>query len=258
MTRPSLIKLVEDHMIVAQEDNDRDETRFHPSGIGYCSRKITYGMLQYPSSPIDARTYRIFQNGHSMHERFESWFGEMGIQIAPELELSERSPDEGISSRCKELNITGRTDSLVIIDNQLYLVELKSANDNMFKYHLREPKDHHVQQLQLYMYLSGVHKGFMLYENKNDQTLKEFYLEYNQRLVQKLLAKVRYVNDHVAQGKLPEKEGKASEWQCKYCDYRGICHYPERPANKALLEEYVKSRMELTERYNATVAKEQY
>lgn len=250
MTRPSIIDLIDTHMETIQEENDRDVTRFHPSLIGYCSRKIAYTMLRYPAPLIDARTMRIFECGHSMHERFERWFGEIGIQIATELILNEDSPDEAIASRCVPLNISGRTDSLVVIDDELYLVELKSANGNMFKYYLNEPKEHHVQQLQLYMYLTGVHKGFILYEDKNTQELKEFYIQYDHKLVEQLLEKIRMINYHVENRMLPNKEGKPSEWQCKYCEFRGICHYPQRPENQALLEEYKNRSQELTQKYN--------
>lgn len=229
-SRPaSLIEMLNNHLPAINEESnkERDNTYFHPSTIGFCSRKIAYIMHEFPAPDLDPRVIRIFENGHSMHERFENWFDSMGIQIAAEVELSPDSPDQAIAERCRELDIRGKTDSLIEIGGEYYLVELKSANDRMFKNFLQEPKEQHVEQLQLYMYLSGVHQGFLLYENKNDQSLKEFLIEYDEEMVNRLREKILNVNEHVNNNTLPEREFTRSHWQCKYCDFSGICWYPD-------------------------------
>jgi len=193
----SLIHLIDEHMYNMQESSTRDNTKFHPSSIGSCVRQIVYTMLGTEVEPHEPRLMRVFECGHSMHERFERWFGELGIQIAPELVLDENSPDETIARKCRELNVSGRTDSVIIIGDKLYLVELKSANSNMFKYQLKQPKVQHLWQLQIYMYLTNIHEGFLLYEDKNTQELKEFYIKYDPDLVAMLIERIKFVNECV-------------------------------------------------------------
>ncbi len=251
--RPIRIKdLIENHMYEMQKDNDRDNSKFHPSSIGNCCRQIVYNMMGYPTTENDPRLMRIFECGHSMHDRYERWFKEMGIQIAAEIVLDEDSEDELVARQCRELNVSGRTDSLLLIDGKLCLVELKSANTNMFKFHLKEPKEQHVWQLQLYMYLTNVQDGIILYEDKNTQEIKEFYIEYDHDLVEELVEKIRYVNECVRNGELPERESTPSEWKCRYCQYTSICHYPNGKEAKELLAEY--ERRDVIKRYNKSVS----
>ena len=51
---------------------------------------------------------------------------------------------------------------------------MKSINDKGFKALIDTPKPEHLVQLQIYLNLAGVENGVVLYENKNDQTLKAF------------------------------------------------------------------------------------
>ena len=219
----SLISLIDEHMYSIQQSSERDNTKFHPSSIGSCVRQIVYSMLECETSPHEPRLMRIFECGHSMHDRFERWFGEMGIQIVPELVLDEHSSVDTIAEKCRTLNISGRTDSVIIYNDKFYLVELKSANSNMFKYQLKQPKEQHLWQLQVYMYLTNIHEGFLLYEDKNTQELKEFYIRYDPKLVSMLLDRIKFVNEHVANRTLPAREGEDSTWMCKYCNYNDAC-----------------------------------
>ena len=123
------------------------------------------------------------------------------------------------------------------IEGEKYLVELKSANDKMFYNYLKEPKEQHVDQLQLYMYLAGVHKGFILYENKNDQSLKEFYVEYDQTKVSQLIDKIITVNESVKNKTLPPRDYTKSHWQCRYCDFRALCWFPDSEEAVQLMAE---------------------
>jgi len=247
-----LKKLIDNHMRTIQANNNRDHSKFHPSAIGYCSRKITYSMLGYEEEPVDTITQRIFENGHSMHARYEKWFEDMGIQIAPELVLSENSEDPEIARKARELNIDGRTDSLIEVNGERYIVELKSAGQAMFEYHLNKgPKKHHLQQILMYMYLTGVKKGILLYENKNTQEIREFAIEYDEEIVEDLIKKASVINSYVLEKKLPPKEGTASSWQCKYCNYFNLCMNPGSPASQAKIQDWERQNINIVDAYNS-------
>lgn len=231
--------IVGQYLVERNKKNNRDNTKFHPSSIGYCTRKTVYVMSGYPGAELSPQSLSIFENGHSFHNRMEHWFDKAGILIAPELPIKN-----------DELNISGRTDAVInnpnstkyqylrevtlvdfndkVIytgpDNEIALVELKSINYKGFNRVRNEgPKEEHVAQLQLYMFLTGIHHGIIFYENKNDQETLEFWIEYDPVLVAKLIDKIKVINAHVAGGTVPDREGTRSSFKCRYCDYQEIC-----------------------------------
>lgn len=226
MIRTVLLNQLEEFILKNNKEKsaERSNSHFHPSSIGYCTRKIVYDRLNYPTMELDPNLIRIFQNGDYMHLRYQKYFQDMGIQIADELELTENSPNELIAERCKLYNVGGRTDSLIQLEGEPYLVELKSINGDSFKFQLSEPKEAHVQQLQLYMFLSGIHHGILLYENKNTQEIKMFKIDYNEEQIGPILEKVIYVNQCVNNKCLPPREGIRTDYKCKKCEHRGSCY----------------------------------
>jgi CRISPR/Cas system-associated exonuclease Cas4 (RecB family) len=223
-----------------QKSIDKDTKKFYPSSIGKCSREITYKMLGYPEEDIDPRVLMVFENGHSFHERMENLFKEVGILVAPELPI--RDPN---------LRISGRTDAVIynphpdkdkqpkdlvtlkgfegeVIyngpNNEIALVELKSINNKGFNRVVSKgAKIDHKWQLMLYMYLSGIRQGLLYYENKDTQETYEVWVEYDQKVVDKLLNKIITVNQHVDNNTLPPREHSRSSPVCGWCSYSNMC-----------------------------------
>ena len=57
------------------------------------------------------------------------------------------------------------------------ILELKSINQRGFEALIEQPKAEHTIQLQIYLNLAECERGVVLYENKNDQTLKAFAVQ---------------------------------------------------------------------------------
>lgn len=205
-----------EHSSKAEERRETGNFKFFPSSIGKCSRMVVYEMLGYQKKELPPKVLRILDNGNSMHLRYQDMFAEMGILIAPELPIKE-----------PELGISGRTDALIKIEDELILVELKSANqkacDKMRKNNL--PKEEYVMQLQLYLHLTGIQKGIILVENKNDQELLEYAVNYDPEIAKKLISKIEHCIKHAKQGKLPPREYEMVGWDspCKFCDFNEEC-----------------------------------
>lgn len=193
--------------------------KFYPSGIGYCARKLVYQNVFIVRGEISPVFARIMECGNSMHTRYEKWFEEMGILVVPELPIKDT-----------ELRISGRTDAIIRYPvgggkSKLVIVELKSAKDSKFKRMAEtgEPLPENIQQLQLYMHMTGIHNGVILVENKDTQALWEYWAEYDEELAGRLIEKIRVVNACNDQGTLPEKEYAKTSFECRYCDYREEC-----------------------------------
>lgn len=241
--------------------------KFYPSSVGQCKRKIAYQMLGYPSKPKDGQTLLILENGTSFHDRMEKIFEEMGILIAPELKLkndelriSGRS-DAIIWNYMKQPGKVFSDDQIIQLYRPVYdengrpvfdedgnekeelvyeglasdvlIVEFKSISSKQYNRYLPKdrPKREHEMQLQLYFYLTGIRAGLVYYENKDTQEHKYYYVEYDQQLVNEIVHDIRYIINCIDKGVLPPRDFEPTSFQCRYCDFRDICHPIQSPFN---------------------------
>ena len=96
---------------------------FHPSYTNQCARYWYYlfqGVEMTPS--FSPQTYRIFDNGHAVHERIYSYFRSMGILVAEEIPVTWSDPP-----------ITGTADGVIDFYGKK-LIELKSISSEGFEY----------------------------------------------------------------------------------------------------------------------------
>jgi CRISPR/Cas system-associated exonuclease Cas4 (RecB family) len=217
----------------------------HPSSIGRCTREIVYALLGYKGEPIDPRSYLIMENGTYFHSRVENIVGNSDIIITPEYCI-----------KSDELNISGRSDILIeniyphissnhVIklystieaceaepkllyegpDNDIMIVELKSINSKGYAHVVNnnKPKIENLMQLQLYMHLTGIREGLLLYENKDSQYIKEFRVLYSEEIVQQVLDQISRINNALVSKELPPKEHDKSDRECENCRFKFIC-----------------------------------
>lgn len=262
----NLVDMLHQYLIEEDQKNQQkryDEGRigkFYPSSVGSCKRKVAYQMMGYPGKPKQGRSVLILDNGTYFHERMEKYYEEMGILVAPELKLKDA-----------ELRISGRSDAIIYnfmketegpIEGdewiKLYkpayneegnetgeelvyegwasdvlIVEFKSAKDKSYEDYTpkTKPQKKHEMQLQLYFYLTGIRAGMVYYENKNTQDHKYYYVEYNQAMVDEIINDIKFVIEHIDKGTLPEREFQPTSFECRYCDFRDICHPIMNPFN---------------------------
>jgi hypothetical protein len=158
----------------------------------------------------DAQTHRIFDNGTAAHRRYQALFIEMGV-CHPEVRLGWEIPVESEKLRIRghadaviypaafqknhiRIERGGLANGEVALTRpdggfqytgtwQPYgdplLIEIKTMNDFMWSKAV-EPLAHHLVQANLYAGLlaqslyPGLKRIAFLYENKNDQLVKEF------------------------------------------------------------------------------------
>lgn len=253
----NIVELI--HRQMQKNNNKKKEGRnvckYYPSSAGKCSRAIVYQMLGYEQKEMEGRILSILENGNYMHSRIEDILEQTGLMVAPE--LSFEKPEWRISGRSDAVirnflphessnNIIKLTEPVYKLDenkdpvrdeqgnkikledkliyegadNDVMIVELKSVSDKGFNY---TPKEEHQLQLQLYMYLTGIKLGILLYENKNTQELKEFHFEYDEKKAQRVVNQIIYVNDHVDRKELPIREYEKTDFNCRYCNFKHYC-----------------------------------
>ena len=225
----SLVQAVDDHLSERNEVSFKKVNGFHPSYTNQCKRSWYY-MFEGVNTDVDFRpqTYRIFDNGHAVHDRLYKYFREMGILVNEEIPVNYSSPP-----------IEGTADGIINWYGEK-LIELKSISSEGFHYRqiYKKPKDEHYRQAQIYMECLNLDSGFVIYENKNNQELLPIYIEKDQVFIDKLFKKYREIYGSFVQQIIPERPYKITSKHCQSCNVRSLCWSGENDNGKENLQEY--------------------
>lgn len=221
-----------------------------------------------PSEPavklIDPQLQRIFDNGHGVHFRLGKnlegtgilkgrWkcrscskiFGKkevLGTHRPKKCDCSgQKFQYQEVGFYDPETMIGGHVDAILDLRGQgsisedasdeesHILVDFKSIRAEAFK-RLIGPKDSHFIQIQIYLHLSGLCVGKLLYENKNDQKFREFLVPRDDACIQKVitdgqnLKKIVTSTNSKGQHTLPLRPHKKNNVkECAECAFRSHC-----------------------------------
>ena len=179
-----LIKQKFSNMFINARDH-LEETRagLHASAIiasdsDFCYRAQVLSLIYQQSQGKDlpVSTLAIFSAGNSIHEKWQSMFEKSSGNLKNFylIKNEARSFDERY-----ELYFT--PDSIIELNNKLYVVEIKSMNTYSYQHAIKSSNPHPSarKQLQFYMYLTGIRNGIILIEDKNTQQFEVFEIEFN-------------------------------------------------------------------------------
>lgn len=212
--KKDLVEAINEHLFSRNVSNFKKVSGFHPSYTNQCARYWYYlfeGVNVTPS--FSAQTYRIFDNGHAVHDRLYSYFRDMGILIAEEIPVSHESPP-----------IEGTADGIINWYGEK-LIELKSISSEGFHYRQlhNKPKDEHYRQAQIYMRCLNLDSGFVIYENKNNQDILPIFIEKDDDFIDKLFKKYNKIHAAYLSGEIPVQPYKRTSANCSSCDLQSLC-----------------------------------
>jgi CRISPR/Cas system-associated exonuclease Cas4 (RecB family) len=225
-----------DHAVAQIRDtNDRDQSYFHPSTVGYCPRKTTLERLGVAKPPYPIKLQRVFENGHGVHARLQAELKAAGVLVLDEVPV--QAPDHCMHGHTDGIG----TVYVAGVGGVSFIIEIKSCSSKSWKWMVGEgfykghgPDLKHIKQVQLYMYMSGLPYAVIIYENKDTQERQYFTIKRDTALIEELLTVVDLVNAAVLDRRLPPRDaahqpvkGK-SGFECLYCDYRKVCEKEER------------------------------
>ena len=235
------------------QDESGKAPRHQASSFGYaCLRKIYYSYFRTPKdSPPDAKGGKILQTGIFIEEMVMSWLKGIGEHVPyvcregeePKLVNGVVDPQFPISLEDLEIK-RGYIDNVSIVNDSLWIHEIKSMNTFKFK-NLEEPLPEHLVQVAIYYIAMLNHlkngdfnhifqKDYpvagvkVIYLDKNSSELKVFKLEPDELLEKatEVFEKYDRVKGFTVGKKLPPK----TEDKCSYCDYRRKCSKEENVA----------------------------
>jgi hypothetical protein len=186
-----LIKAI-DKYLQAKPRDEREKNCFHPSSLHKSTKELYWHYLEGDNNQqFDSRILRIFDNGHYVHHRLQGYLSDIGILIQTEVPVEN-----------KEYEIKGHTDGIIQINGVKGILEIKSMNANQFYSHY-EPKSEHLIQVNVYMFCTGIPRACLLYECKDNQELKEFYIGQDEKILNPVLKKIRVVQGCIRENKEP-------------------------------------------------------
>jgi hypothetical protein len=170
----------------------QDRYGLHASAIlvsdkDFCYREHVLSLLykQIQGENIGINLKRIFEEGNFIGEKWQRLFIRGGLGRPEDMDISQFRADY-------ELSFT--PDAIVTINNHKYVVEVKSQNSFMFKKQAGHPKG--MKQLQFYMEMTGIHRGFVLVEDKNTQEFKVLMAEYDAEDMEPYIYRLEMIQYH--------------------------------------------------------------
>jgi CRISPR/Cas system-associated exonuclease Cas4 (RecB family) len=205
-----MLKELIDQFYLDNQKN-KDQTKFYITDAGKCPRSVFFKFKNAPREPMDARILRIFERGENIHRSIFNILYRLRLGVVTEVPI----PSQEI--------ISGRADAILCIGNENYVLDIKSINSMIFK-RMQEPKEENILQIQLYLHYFNIKKGILLYIDKDQQEMKEFFIDYDEALCKSLLDKFYALKDQVEKNILPARLADyPRNWQCSYCQFKDVC-----------------------------------
>jgi len=136
----------------------------------FCYREQVLSLFfkQSQGENISIGLKRIFEEGNFIGEKWQRLFIRGGLGTPLDMDHSLFKD---------EYDLSYTPDAIITIGKKKFIVEIKSQNT--FTYKKSETHPSGMKQLKFYMYLTGIHNGFVLVEDKNDQNYKVLLADYD-------------------------------------------------------------------------------
>lgn len=181
----------------------------------FCIRQQVLSLIykQLQGEQISVGLKRIFEEGNAIHEKWQRLFIRGGFSKAKDLDFTQYN---------KEYRISFTPDIICEIP-EFYkgkmVGEIKSVNTFQFQRMTKHPSAS--KQLQWYMFLTGIKKGFVLCDDKNTQDFKCEVYDYDPMLVSEYIEraeKIKYYYNRVkTEKKMVKRPEDAKKPECKRC-----------------------------------------
>lgn len=231
----SIIKKIEEGYVVNRIDKHQQKKTFAPStlvyGHGECAR---YWYLAFEGGTFESKDtpYGVanMTSGTMSHDRIQKAMLDSGI--ATQFLDDDGNPTTEFKVTSSNPPIFGWGDAMITWNNEEYVGEIKTMQNDMFEYFksVNKPKKGHLMQLLIYMRILEKAKGLMIYENKNTHELWIFPVEVNdvyKQWVNNTFEWLKVVRDAWKNKTIPKKNYRSNSKICKTCPLQKVCAVAE-------------------------------
>jgi hypothetical protein len=218
-----------DAAVSASEVRDFDHV-VRGSAIGHpCERHLWYRYRwAHHGENFDGRKLRLFQTGHEEEARLIAYLRMAGVTVeAVDPATGEQWEVVALDGHFKG-HLDGIATGIMEAPKMPHLLECKTHNAKSFaqlsKFGVESSKPEHVAQMQVYMHLRGLTRGFYLAKNKDNDELYGERIHYDPAQALALMAKAERVrNATQAPSRISDDP---SYYLCKSfgCASYAICH----------------------------------
>lgn len=202
---------------IRSQSTDREHPHWHVSQLWRdpCEQYLER-IGEEPDEKPDDRLLRVFHVGNV----FEEWI--LGL-LKPKVDKIDQQTD----LYNKELDVAGHPDAIVTYGDVTRVYEIKTINSRAFWHLKREGKtgyDHHKMQLWMYLYMTGIEEGHLIYISKDDLCIDEYpvFLE-NGDIKKKCLDTLDYLNECWKKQIYPKPIEDKEDIRYKYNNYKDKC-----------------------------------
>lgn len=250
-----------DAIYAEYEKRQGDGRRVHLGGslLGKeCERALFYSFRWASQVQHAGRLLRLFQSGHLQEPRLIEDLRATGITV---YEVDESTGEQFTVSACNG-HAGGSMDGIAIgihaAPKSWHLLEFKTSNAKGFRElqnkGLQAAKPQHYSQMQFYLGLSGLERGFYMAVNKDDDNIYTERVYPDPDEFARLMARAERVIN--AQSPPARLSNDPSFFLCKRCEHKSICHeggQPERNCRTCLSVTVADHGMWFCERHGNTL-----
>lgn len=214
-------------------DRDHNEHRPHlgASLIGEpCERRLWYKFRWVAKEIHEGRMLRLFRTGHRAEETFAEDLRAAGVTV----ETHDENGDQfRISDHGGHFggSMDGVGIGLVEAPKAWHVLEFKTHSaksfDKLLKDGVKKHKPLHWHQMNTYMGYTEIDRALYLAENKDTSELFADRFEHDPVVFAKDRAKALRIIE--AQEPLPRISPTPTAWECKFCEFKGVCHGTDIP-----------------------------
>lgn len=209
----------------ARKKEQQDRTGIHTTSIiatpgSFCYREqvLQYLFNNEKDIWLPARVVRRMRNGDYIHKKWQDLFNKTRNTYFTEDQF-----------KSIVWGFTGSPDSIIEVLNRKWVVEIKSIKSDNYESMTKVPIGVE-RQIQMYMYLTAIPQGIVLYENTDTSEFKPWIVEYKPNLVSKYiirLYKIKVLIDiYSVSERLPKRQEKCNfkdEGKAKRCEMSEVC-----------------------------------
>ena len=209
------VKLVMTRGLESQERVGLHASNMLVSDSAFCMRSQVLSLVykQLQGEQVKVGLMRIFEEGNSIHEKWQRMFIRAGWSKPTDLDRTRYSEDY-MMSFTPDIVCT-----IPDFCDEPMVGEIKSVNTFSFKKQTKHPSAW--KQCQWYMHLTGIKKGFVLSEDKNTQEFRVEVYDYDPDVVQPFVDRAESIVDAyhtlMRDHKMVARPSDAKKPDCKRC-----------------------------------------